>query len=120
MISLLLAAALSQAPAPTPIAAIAPAPAQAAAAPAAAMAPAAVPVAAMVPAPAIAGDGKDAKKSAKNDERTGCVERTGSRIRRHDKANCDNGRSISAEDIERAGGQLAPYAAPAVPAAAGN
>ena len=116
MISLLLAAALSQ----TPAAVVQPTPASATAAPAAAMAPAAVPVAAMVPAPAIAVDGKDAKKSAKNDERTGCVERTGSRIRRHDKANCDNGRSISAEDIERAGGQLAPYAAPAVPAAAGN
>jgi hypothetical protein len=107
MISLLLATALSQAPAPTPIAAIAPA-------------PAAAPVAVIAPAQAVAVDGEDAKKSAKNDERTGCVERTGSRIRRHDKANCDNGRSISAEDIERAGGQLAPYAAPAVPAAAGN
>ena len=111
MISLLLAAALRQAPAaavqPTPIAAIAPA-------------PAAAPVAVIAPAQAVAVDGEDAKKSAKNDERTGCVERTGSRIRRHDKANCDNGRSISAEDIERAGGHLAPYAAPAVPAAAGN
>ena len=106
MISLLLAAALSQ----TPAAVVQPTPAPATAAPAAAMAP----------APDVAVDGKDAKKSAKNDERTGCVERTGSRIRRHDKANCDNGRSISAEDIERAGGQLAPYAAPAVPAAAGN
>lgn len=107
MISLLLAAVLSQTPASAPIAAVAPT-------------PAAAPVAAMAPAPAVAVDGKDAKKSAKNDERIGCVERTGSRIRRHDKANCDNGRSISAEDIERAGGQIAPYAAPAVPAAAGN
>ena len=118
MISLLLAAALSQAP----VAAVQAAPAQAAAAPitAIAPAPAAASVAAIEPAPAIAVNGEEAKKSAKNDERIGCVERTGSRIRRHDKANCDNGRSISGEDIERAGGQLAPYAAPAVPAAAGN
>lgn len=107
MISLLLAAALSQTPVSTPIAAVAPP-------------HAAAPITAIAPTPAVAADGKDAKKSAKNDERLGCVERTGSRIRRHDKANCDNGRSISAEDIERAGGQIAPYAAPAVPAAAGN
>jgi hypothetical protein len=107
MISLLLAAALSQTPAPAPVAAVAPMPATA-------------PVAAMPPSPAVAVEGKDAQKTADNDPRAGCVARTGSRIRRHDKANCDNGRSISAEDIERAGGQIAPYAAPAVPAAAGN
>jgi hypothetical protein len=112
MISLLLAVVLSQAP----VAAVPATPAPAAAAQLAAVNPATV----VAPAPAAAVDGKDAKKTAKTDDRIACVERTGSRIRRHDKANCENGRSISSEDIERAGGQLAPYAAPAVPAAAGN
>lgn len=112
MISLLLAAALSQAPA---------AAVQTIAAPvAAAQVAAAEPTGVAVPVPAAMVDGKDAKKTAKTDDRIGCVERTGSRIRRHDKANCDNGRTISGEDIERAGGQIAPFMAPAVPAAAGN
>ncbi|HWR95253.1 MAG TPA: hypothetical protein VN248_00820 [Arenimonas sp.] len=103
MFFLLLAAALSQAPA---------APVQAA--PSVAAAPDAI------TAPITPADAKEAKKSAKNDAPIGCVARTGSRIRRHDKANCDNGRSISGEDIERAGGQIAPFVAPAIPAAAGN
>jgi hypothetical protein len=114
MYFLLLAAALSQAPA---------APVQAApsvAAPSVAAAPDAVAAPDAAAAPAAPADGKDAKKTAKNDPPIGCVERTGSRIRRHDKANCDNGRSISGEDIERAGGQFAPFGAPAVPSAAGN
>ena len=114
MISLLLAAVLSQAQAQA--AAVPASPAPAAAVQVAAMDPAAV----IAPIPAAAVDGKDAKKTAKTDDTIGCVERTGSRIRRHDKANCANGRSISSEDIERTGGQFAPYAAPAVPAAAGN
>lgn len=102
MISLFLAVLLSQSPA--------------GAEPAIAPVPVVVPAVAAVPAdPAV-----EAKKVVKNDDRTGCVEQTGSRIKRRDKATCNNGRSISQEDIERAGGSIAPYGAPPIPAAAGH
>lgn len=116
MFSFILAAALSQAPAVVPVAPITPV-----------VAPVVVSetIPAIVPVPAIApvleAEGvKDGKKVAKNEGREGCVEQTGSRIKRRDKATCSNGRSISKEDIERAGGSFVPYSAPAIPTAAGN
>jgi hypothetical protein len=107
--TLILAAVLSQAPAVAPTAPVV-APVQAATVPA-------VAPAALTPEAAAAQEGK---KVAKNYDRTGCVEQTGSRIKRRDKATCNNGRSISQEDIERAGGSIVPYSSPAIPAAAGN
>ena len=96
MISLILAVLLSQSPA--------------GAEPVVAPVPAVAPAVTAVPAePTV-----EAKKVVKNDDRTG------SRIKRRDKATCNNGRSISQEDIERAGGSIAPYAAPPIPAAAGH
>jgi hypothetical protein len=63
---------------------------------------------------------KDTKKTVKNDERADCVEQTGSRIKRHDKATCNNGRTVTQEDIERTGGQFLPFKAPETPLAAGH
>ncbi len=110
MFSFVLAAVLSQAPAVAPVSPVT---------------PVAEVVATSEPAPAVApvpdaNAVKDGKKVAKNEGREGCVEQTGSRIKRRDKATCNNGRSISQEDIERAGGQFGPSIAPPIPAAAGH
>ncbi len=112
MFSFILAAALSQSTVVAPVPAIdasIPVPAVTAI-------PADAPV-----APALEADAlKDGKKVVKYEGREGCVEQTGSRIKRRDKATCNNGRSISREDLERSGGSLVPYNAPAIPAGAGN
>ncbi len=117
MFSFILAAALSQATAVKPVVApatpVTPVPALV---DVATPIPTAAPVAPITEAEAL----KDGKKIAKNEGREGCVEQTGSRIKRRDKATCNNGRSIGKEDIERAGGTFAPYGAPAIPAAVGN
>ncbi len=116
MFSLILAALLSQAPATTPTTVATPAVEVAMPVPALTSIPADTPV-----APALEADAlKDGKKVVKYEGREGCVEQTGSRIKRRDKATCNNGRSISKEDLERSGGSLVPYNAPAIPAGAGN
>jgi hypothetical protein len=103
--------------------------AQAATAPVSVPAAPVVPVATQVPqatpaspAQALGADSDPAKKEtlAERQERVGCVVKTGTRIKRKDRDNCANGRSISREDIERNGGVLiAPSNAP-VPAGAGG
>jgi hypothetical protein len=110
MLSFILAAVLSQAPAVAPVAPVTP------------VVDVTTPVPALAPvAPTPEADAlNDGKKVVKYEGREGCVEQTGSRIKRRDKATCNNGRSISQEDIERAGGSLVPYGAPAIPAAAGH
>jgi hypothetical protein len=77
---------------------------------------------AVAPAEAVPATPADSKKEtlAERQERVGCVVKTGTRIKRKDRDNCANGRSISREDIERNGGVLiAPSNAP-VPAGAGG
>jgi hypothetical protein len=74
------------------------------------------------PAEAVPATPAESKKEtlAERQERVGCVVKTGTRIKRKDRDNCANGRSISREDIERNGGVLvAPSNAP-VPAGAGG
>ncbi len=109
MFSVVLAAVLSQAPAVAPVASVT-----------SVLAPVeqSAPVSILAPLPD-ANAVKEGKKVAKYEGREGCVEQTGSRIKRRDKATCNNGRSISQEDIERAGGQFGPAIAPPIPAAAG-
>jgi hypothetical protein len=112
MLSFIIAAVLSQAPAATstPVQAVSPAVTS-------------VEAVEQVPSEAAVLESatlKNGKKVAKLEGREGCVEQTGSRIKRRDKATCNNGRSISKEDLERSGGSMVPYSAPAIPAAAGN
>jgi hypothetical protein len=101
--------------------------AQSSAAPVHVPAPPAAPVTVQAPVitpaePAAAAEPATDKKEslAERQERVGCVVKTGTRIKRKDRDNCANGRSISREDIERSGGVLvAPGNAP-VPAGAGG
>lgn len=99
--------------------------AQSSAAPVHVPAPPAAPVTVqapvITPAEPAAEPATDKKESlAERQERVGCVVKTGTRIKRKDRDNCANGRSISREDIERSGGVLvAPGNAP-VPAGAGG
>jgi hypothetical protein len=116
MFSFILAAVLSQSPAVAPAPAATPSVEVSTPVSAVTLIPADAPA-----APALETDAlKDGKKVVKYEGREGCVEQTGSRIKRRDKATCSNGRSISKEDLERSGGSLVPYNAPAIPAGAGN
>lgn len=119
MISILLAAALSQTPPapPTPPAAppvfsVLAAPAPPAIAPPSPPSPPAV--------PELTEEQKKAQLAAERQERVGCVVKTGTRIKRKDRDNCATGSSISKEDIERAGGVLVSPGNAPVPAGAGG
>ncbi len=119
MISILLAAALSQTPPapPTPPAAptvfsVPAAPALPAIAPPSPPSPPAV--------PELTEEQKKAQLAAERQERVGCVVKTGTRIKRKDRDNCATGSSISKEDIERAGGVLVSPGNAPVPAGAGG
>lgn len=119
MISILLAAALSQTPPapPTPPAAppvfsVPAAPALPAIAPPSPPSPPAV--------PELTEEQKKAQLVAERQERVGCVVKTGTRIKRKDRDNCATGSSISKEDIERAGGVLVSPGNAPVPAGAGG
>lgn len=119
MISLLLAAALSQTPpapptppAASPVLSVPAAPALPATAPPSPPSPPAV--------PELTEKQKKAQLAAERQERVGCVVKTGTRIKRKDRDNCAAGSSISKDDIDRAGGVfVAPGNAP-VPAGAGG
>lgn len=110
MISLLLAAVLSQTPPASP--------------PAAPIAVATdIPAsqnAAVPEVPALTEKEKKAQMAAERQERVGCVVRTGTRIKRKDRDNCAPGSSISKDDIDRAGGILVSPGNAPVPAGAGG
>ena len=124
MISILLAAALSQSPPAAPMPPVSP---PAIAAPAAPPPPAIAPSPPSPPSlpsppavPELPEEQKKAQLAAERQERVGCVVKTGTRIKRKDRDNCAAGSSISKDDIDRAGGVLvAPGNAP-VPAGAGG
>lgn len=120
MISILLAAALSQTPpAPPPPPAVPPAPV--AAVPAVPPPPVAPPLPPSPPAvPELTEEQKKAQLAAERQERIGCVVKTGTRIKRKDRDNCASGSSISKEDIDRAGGVLVTPGNAPVPAGAGG
>lgn len=113
MISILLAAALSQTPtAPPPPPAPPPSVAAVPAVPPSPPSPPAV--------PELTEEQKKAQLAAERQERVGCVVKTGTRIKRKDRDNCASGSSISKEDIDRAGGVLVTPGNAPVPAGAGG
>ena len=113
MISILLAAALSQTPtAPPPPPAPPPSVAAVPAVPPSPPSPPAV--------PELTEEQKKAQLAAERQERVGCVVKTGTRIKRKDRDNCAAGSSISKDDIDRAGGVLVTPGNAPVPAGAGG
>lgn len=113
MISILLAAALSQTPPAPPPPAVPP--------PSVAAVPAVPPSPPSPPAvPELTEEQKKAQLAAERQERVGCVVKTGTRIKRKDRDNCASGSSISKEDIDRAGGVLVTPGNAPVPAGAGG
>lgn len=113
MISILLAAALSQTPPAPPPPAVPP--------PSVAAVPAVPPSPPSPPAvPELTEEQKKAQLAAERQERVGCVVKTGTRIKRKDRDNCAAGSSISKEDIDRAGGVLVTPGNAPVPAGAGG
>jgi hypothetical protein len=120
MISILLAAALSQNPpalppppvAPPSIAAVPAVPAPPLVAPPSPPSPPAL--------PELTEEQKKAQLAAERQERVGCVVKTGTRIKRKDRDNCAAGSSISKDDIDRAGGVLVTPGNAPVPAGAGG
>jgi hypothetical protein len=122
MISILLAAALSQTPPAPPALPTPPVAPPALSAPAAPAPPAIAPPTPPTPpaVPELTEEQKKAQLAAERQERVGCVVKTGTRIKRKDRDNCATGSSISKEDIDRAGGVLVTPGNAPVPAGAGG
>ncbi|MFZ9348547.1 MAG: hypothetical protein ACO24Z_07485 [Arenimonas sp.] len=122
MISILLAAALSQTPPAPPALPTPPVAPPALSAPAAPAPPAIAPPSPPSPpaVPELTEEQKKAQLAAERQERVGCVVKTGTRIKRKDRDNCATGSSISKEDIDRAGGVFVTPGNAPVPAGAGG